>query len=43
MKIGIKLLGFNYNAEIIAQAIVKAILSDLNLPIFSYWVTSSQE
>ena len=42
MKVGIKLLGFNYNAETIAQAIVKAILSDLNLPIFSYWVTTAK-
>ena len=40
MKVGSKLLGFNYNAETIAQAIVKTTLSDLNLTIFSYWMTT---
>lgn len=40
MKVEIKLLGFNYNAETIAWAIVKTTLSDLNLTIFSYWMTT---
>ena len=40
MKVGSKLLGFNYNAETIARGIVKTTLSDLNLTIFSYWMTT---